>query len=71
MQLASALRAESSGSVLANVLKDANGAQLISKTLDKLNTVQSLAGPAVNADYQFQKDVLQAAGLGQKIDKLV
>lgn len=71
MRISDALQAESSGSVLSKVIKDSNGAQLISKTIDKLNTVQSLAGPAVNADYQFQKDVLQAAGIGQKIDKLV
>ncbi|CAK7029126.1 MAG: hypothetical protein DELT_02707 [Desulfovibrio sp.] len=53
------------------VLKDTTGAQLISKTLDRMNTAQSLTGPKVNADYQFQKDVLSAAGIGTKLDAKV
>ncbi|MDL2285129.1 hypothetical protein LJB93_00105 [Desulfovibrio sp. OttesenSCG-928-F07] len=71
MCIAEAIQAESSGSALAQTIKDSTGAQLITKTLDKLNTAQTLSGPAVNADYQFQKDVLQAAGLGTKLDKMV
>lgn len=50
------------------VIKDTAGAQLISKTLDKLNTAQSLSGPKVDANYQFQKDVLAAAGIGTKLN---
>jgi len=50
------------------VIKDTTGAQLISKTLDKMNTVQSLSGPKVNANYQFQKDVMAAAGIGTKLN---
>ncbi len=71
MRIAESMQVEASGSALAQSLKDSAGAQLITKTLDKLNTAQTLAGPAVNADYQFQKDVLQAAGLGTKLDTLV
>lgn len=55
-------------SLAASVIKDSTGAQLISKTLDKMNTGLTAAGPKVNADYQFQKDVLNAAGIGTKID---
>lgn len=58
-------------SVTASAIKDTTGAQLISKTLDKMNTGMTLTGPKVNADYQFQKDVLSAAGIGAKLDKTV
>jgi hypothetical protein len=53
-----------------SILKDVAGAQIISKTLDKLNTAQSLSGPKIDAGYQFQKDVLNAAGIGTMLDKI-
>lgn len=53
-----------------SAIKDTTGAQLISKTLDKMNTAQSMSGPKINADYQFQKDVLSAAGIGNKLDTI-
>ncbi len=49
-----------------NMQKDVAGAQLITKTLDKLNTTGM--GAKVDQDYQFQKDVLNAAGIGNKLD---
>lgn len=49
------------------VLKDTAGAQLIAQTLDKLNTARALSGPAVDAGYQFRKDVLAAAGIGANL----
>ena len=55
-------------SVTAGALKDIAGAQVITKTLDKLNTMQSLSGPVVDAGYQFQKDVLGAIGIGNSLD---
>ena len=58
-------------SATKGAIKDTTGAQLITKTLDKMNTAQTLSGPKVNADYQFQKDVLNAAGIGNKLDKTV
>lgn len=51
-----------------SALKDTTGAQLISKTLDKMNTSMSLSGPKIDAGYQFQKDVLGAAGIGTRLD---
>ncbi|MDL2271481.1 hypothetical protein LJC23_00425 [Desulfovibrio sp. OttesenSCG-928-I05] len=57
--------------VAAGAIKDATAGQVITKTLDKLNTSATLSGPAVNADYQFQKDVLGAAGIGQSLDMKV
>ena len=52
------------------ILKDIAGAQVITKTLDKLHTTQSFNGPKIDADYQFQKDVLSAAGIGTMLDKI-
>lgn len=52
----------------ASMQKDIAGAQVVSKTLDKLNTTQSGLSSKVDADYQFQKDVLGAAGIGNKLD---
>ncbi len=60
-----------SGSIAADVIKDATGAQLITKTLDKMNTMQTGSGPQLNPDYDFQKTVLNAAGLGTKLDAMV
>lgn len=54
--------------VTAGALKDTTAGQVIIKTLDKLNTAQSLSGPVVDANYQFRKDVLNTAGIGGKLD---
>ena len=54
-----------------SAIKDNTGAQLISQTLDRLNTSTPPPGAMVNADYQFQKDVLNAAGIGTKLDAIV
>ena len=61
-------QASISAGVLASVIKDMTGAQLISQTLDRINTSMALAGPVVNPDYQFQKDVFSAMGIGNKLD---
>ena len=55
----------------SGVIKDIAGAQLITKTLDRMNTFQTLSGPAVDAGYQFQKDVLSAAGIGTRLNTVV
>jgi len=58
-----------SPSSISQMHKDTGNAQLVSKTLDKLNTDSD---GAQNADYSFQKSVLQAGatGKGTQIDKL-
>ena len=53
---------------ITSAIKDIQGAQLTINTLDRMNTRMTLAGPVVNPDYQFQKDVLGAYGLGNRID---
>ncbi|MCC8193128.1 MAG: hypothetical protein LIP28_00560 [Deltaproteobacteria bacterium] len=52
------------------ILRDVAGAQVISKTLEKMNTFQTLSGPAVDAGYQFRKDVLHAAGIGTMLNTI-
>ena len=52
-------------------IKDTTGAQLINKTLDKLNTGTALSGAVVNPDQQFQKDVLNGMGIGANLDSTV
>ena len=52
------------------VIKDTTGAQLITKTLDRMNTFQSLSGPKIDAGYQLRKDVLHAAGIGTMLNKI-
>ena len=57
--------------VLASVLKDTTGAQIITKTLDKLNPGTALPGAAINTDQQFQRDMLlNAAGIGNKLNTI-
>lgn len=46
----------------ATLAKETFGAALVTKTLDTLNT--NPASGSVNADYDMQKDVLQAAYVG-------
>ena len=57
-----------SASQAQGILKDTAGAQLITKTLDKMNTFQTLSGPKIDAGYQLRKDVLNAAGIGMKLN---
>ncbi|MDR2162274.1 MAG: hypothetical protein LBO77_09085 [Desulfovibrio sp.] len=52
-------------------MQDSLGAQLISKTLDRLHAARTLSGVAVDPSYQFQKDVLQSIGIGQKVDSII
>ena len=68
MDIVSAAQVDSSGAVAARVIKDSTGAQLIAKTLDKLNAWPGMSGSQLNPDYQFQKDVLNAAGIGKQLD---
>ena len=70
MDIGSSTGVQAATSVAGNAMKDTMGAQLISKTLDKLNTGSSFSGAAVNPDYQFQKDVLSASGIGTKLDAI-
>ena len=53
------------------IIKDTTGAQLITKTLDKMNTFQTLSGPKIDAGYQLRKDVLNAAGIGTVLNSVV
>ena len=57
-----------SGAAAQGILKDTAGAQLITKTLDKMNTFQTLGGPKIDTGYQLRKDVLNAAGIGMKLN---
>ncbi|MFP4398332.1 MAG: hypothetical protein ACLFPY_09650 [Desulfonatronovibrio sp.] len=52
--------------------KETFGAQVVTKTLDDLNTNNNSSG-SKDSDYDFQKSVLQAAVTGEStaIDKLV
>ena len=59
---------QGSAAATAGALKDIAGAQVVTKTLDKMNMGSTASGPKVDADYQFRKDVLSAAGIGQKLD---
>ncbi|MDR2503715.1 MAG: hypothetical protein LBD82_04950 [Deltaproteobacteria bacterium] len=68
MDIVSAAQADASGAMAAQVIKDSTGAQLVAKTLDKLNAGPGVAGGQPNQDYQFQKDVLNAAGIGRQLD---
>lgn len=63
--------AASAASQVEGVLKDTTSAQIVSKTLDKMNTSTSLTGPVVDSGYQFRKDVLSAAGIGQTLNAVV
>ncbi len=61
-----------SGAVAAGAIKDVTGASVISKTLDKLNSVpDGTGGMKPDAGYEFQKTVLNAAGIGNKLDSVV
>ncbi|MDR2076053.1 MAG: hypothetical protein LBP61_03860 [Desulfovibrio sp.] len=68
MEILNAQEAQAAASAAAGAIHDVLGAQLITKTLDRLHTSASLTGAVVDQDYQFQKDVLQGIGLGLKVD---
>lgn len=65
------LQGTSTAAQAGSMLKDVSDAKLVTKTLDKLNTAQTLSGPKIDADYQFRKDVLAAAGIGKALDAMV
>lgn len=55
-------------SLAEGVIRDTTGAQVITKTLDRMNTVPTLSGSAIDSGYQFRKDVLSAAGVGNALN---
>lgn len=57
----------STAALAQGAIKDTTGAQLISKTLDKVN----MSAPAVEAGAEFQKEVMGAAGIGTMLDRTV
>ena len=64
----SAEAASASAATANRAIKDTLGAELITQTLDRLNSKSTLTGTAVDAGYQFRKDVLSSMGLGNKLD---
>jgi hypothetical protein len=71
MDIGSAQEAQTAAGAASSVMQDSLGAQLISKTLDRLHAARTLSGVAVDPSYQFQKDVLQSIGIGQKVDSII
>ena len=63
-------QASFSAGAAAGVLKDTTGAQIISKTLANVNVGAGGPGSAADPNHQFQKDVLAAAGIGNKLDAI-
>ena len=59
---------DSAAAHIQGVIKDTTSAQLITNTLDKMNTFQTLSGPKIDAGYQLRKDVLNAAGIGTALN---
>ncbi|MDR3177102.1 MAG: hypothetical protein LBU06_11300 [Desulfovibrio sp.] len=68
MDIANAAITQGATSLAQQVIKDTTASDLITKTIDKLNTTGSVSAPRLNPDYQFQKDVLSAAGIGRSLD---
>lgn len=52
----------------AGAIKDVSDAQVVTKTLDKMNTLQTISGPKIDAGYQMRKDMLSGHGIGSKLD---
>jgi hypothetical protein len=71
MDTGMAQAAQAAASVAADAIHDTLGAQLITKTLDRLHSSASLGGAVVDPNYQFQKDVLQGIGIGRKVDAVI
>ncbi|MDR0826694.1 MAG: hypothetical protein LBN33_02290 [Desulfovibrio sp.] len=73
MDIANAAIVQGATSLAQRAIHDTTASDLISKTIDSLNSVPASAGSgaALNANYQFQKDVLSAAGIGNKLDAIV
>lgn len=65
---AEAQMASAALAVTGSTIKDSLGAELITKTLDKLNTSSIDSASAMQQSYQFQKDVMAAAGIGNYLD---
>ncbi|MDR1124828.1 MAG: hypothetical protein LBM64_02030 [Deltaproteobacteria bacterium] len=65
---ADAQAASAALSVTADTIRDSLGAQLITKTLDKLNASTTDTASAMQQSYQLQKEVLGAAGIGNYLD---
>ena len=53
------------------MLKDMTAAQVITKTLDRMNEYAARAGMVADTGYQFRKDVLNGAGIARKLDSIV
>ncbi len=49
--MSSAQSVDGAATLTQGVIKDATGAQLITKTLDRMNTFQTLSGPKIDAGY--------------------
>ena len=61
--------AGSASAMAKSVLEDTAGAQLITKTLDKVNgSVGPASANGTESTYQFVKDVMGAAGIGMHVD---
>lgn len=69
-RLSAAAGIENAASLTEGVIKDTTGAQLITKTLDELNTYNTITGPKINHDYQTRKDLLNAEGIGKALDAI-
>jgi hypothetical protein len=63
----SSAEASVAAATASRAIKDTLGADLISKTLDKLNASAKVSGQE-DQNYQFQKEVLSAAGIGRGLD---
>ncbi|MDR1490275.1 MAG: hypothetical protein LBS65_07315 [Desulfovibrio sp.] len=68
MDIANAAIAQGATSLAQRAIKDTTAADLITKTIDKLNTTGSMSAPRLSPDYEFQKSVLSAAGIGRTLD---
>ncbi|MDR2826078.1 MAG: hypothetical protein LBV76_04710 [Deltaproteobacteria bacterium] len=64
----SSAEASVAAATASRAIKDTLGADLISKTLDTLNASSKLSGAQEDQSYQFQKEVLSAAGIGRGLD---
>ena len=62
------IQGDSDAGRVQGALKDITGAQVVLKTLDRMNTFPTITGPKIDAGYQFRKDVLGAAGIGMNLD---
>ncbi|MDR1945955.1 MAG: hypothetical protein LBQ51_02150 [Desulfovibrio sp.] len=68
MDTATAAMAQGAASLTGQVIKDNTAANVITGTLNRLNAGGLTGAQRMEADYQFQKEVLNAAGIGTKLD---